>query len=74
MTVSILCGLMGVTLLCLVPRLQVKQICMNSPGIKIRVIGNILALRTTFNLIAKTVAVYKYAYRSVVLFCNTTGS
>ena len=26
------------------------------------------------NLIAKTVAVYKYAYRSVVLFCNTTGS
>ena len=26
------------------------------------------------NLIAKTVAVYKYAYRSVILFCNTTGS
>ena len=26
------------------------------------------------NLIAKTVAVYKYAYRTVVLFCNTTGS
>ena len=26
------------------------------------------------NLMAKTVAVYKYAYRTVVLFCNTTGS
>ena len=28
----------------------------------------------SINLIAKTVAVYKYAYRTVVLFCNTTGS
>ena len=27
-----------------------------------------------YNLIAKNVAVYKYAYRTVVLFCNTTGS
>ena len=29
---------------------------------------------TNANVIAKAVAVYRYAYQTVVLFCNTTGS
>ena len=41
---------------------------------RITFFASLLAPKNSINLIAKTVAVYKYAYRTVVLFCNTTGS